>query len=201
MAVLNFSTLSSLRSCAASFPLFSSLNTTCLQSSLADGRFARSGCSSNWGSTFLIIIIIVIKSNYSVILKWQETGDLQQGSKWGRQLLWKPRDLPLSQAVPLNSILRQRSSPGRQQHRQAQSKDVCLGQVAVVLKNRNGEINKRGKETKGFQIPSPLAFEKFRKLSLHLMVRGQNHLFQAWSHKGSYCYFASEYFLGNIRKC
>lgn len=50
MAVLNFSTLSSLRSWAASLPFFSSLSTTCLQSSLADGRFVMSGYSSDWGS-------------------------------------------------------------------------------------------------------------------------------------------------------
>lgn len=50
MAVLNFSTLSSLRSWAASLPVFSSLNTTCLQSSLADGRFVMSGYSSNYDS-------------------------------------------------------------------------------------------------------------------------------------------------------
>lgn len=48
MAVLNFSTLSSLRSRVASRPLFSPLNATCLQSSLADGRFVMSGHSIDW---------------------------------------------------------------------------------------------------------------------------------------------------------
>lgn len=50
MAVLNFSTLSSLRSRVASLPFFSPLNATCLQSSLADGRLVMSGHSIDWGS-------------------------------------------------------------------------------------------------------------------------------------------------------
>lgn len=47
MAVLNFSTFSSLRSRAASLPVLSSRNTVCLQSSLALGRFVMSGSSND----------------------------------------------------------------------------------------------------------------------------------------------------------
>lgn len=72
MAVLNFSTFSSLRSWAASLPVLSSRNTVCLQSSLALGRFVRSGSSNDWhkkkikiwSSSFITAYINVIPLNY-----------------------------------------------------------------------------------------------------------------------------------------
>lgn len=61
--------------------------------------------------------------------------NLQQGSKRGGQLSRQRGELSLSQVVPLVTVLRERRSPSSQQHRQAQGKDVCLGEVAVVLKS------------------------------------------------------------------
>lgn len=69
MAVLNFSTLSSLRSWAASLPFFSSLSTTCLQSSLADGRFVMSGYSSDWGSKERKTFFKILFKNSKVLKK------------------------------------------------------------------------------------------------------------------------------------
>lgn len=84
MAVLNFSTLSSLRSWAASLPVPSPLSTGCLQRSLAEGRFVASGSSNNCGeedekcfsSTY---------TNSRVIFFWV----LHPGGNiWLRFLLW-----------------------------------------------------------------------------------------------------------------
>lgn len=51
-------------------------------------------------------------------------------------------DVAFADVVPQGPVVRQRRCPGCQSHRQCQGKDVCLGQVAVLLQREGRAVRK-----------------------------------------------------------
>lgn len=67
---------------------------------------------------------------------------LQELKKAVGKLLGDTWDIAFADVVPQGPVVGQRCCPGCQSHRERQSKDVCLGQVAVLLQREGKGVRK-----------------------------------------------------------
>lgn len=67
---------------------------------------------------------------------------LKELKKTVGKLLWDGWDVAFADVVPRGPVVRQRRCPGCQSHRECQGKDICLGQVAVLLQREGKGVRK-----------------------------------------------------------